>query len=92
MASAMPLSAQPRCFVYVDDFGSEQDNRIRSLGKEIQAQQSELRLMEKMTKDHKYDRDVILARVHRKMAIFQLTIPMASRRVIKMEVSSILLM
>ena len=28
--------------------------------------------MEKMTKDHKYDRDVILARAHRKMAIFQL--------------------
>jgi hypothetical protein len=72
MASAMPLSAQPRCFVYVDDFGSEQDNRIRSLGKEIQAQQSELRLMEKMTKIDKYDRDVILARAHRKMAIFQL--------------------
>jgi len=72
IVSAMPLSAQPRCFVYVDDFGSEQDSRIRSLGKEIQAQQSELRLMEKMTKDHKYDRDVILARAHRKMAIFQL--------------------
>ena len=72
MTSVMPLAAQPRCFSYVDDFGSEQDNRIRSLGKEIQAQQSELRLMEKMTKNYQYDRDVILARAHRKMAIFQL--------------------
>jgi hypothetical protein len=72
LASAMPLAAQPRCFSYVDDFGSEQDNRIRSLGMEIRAQQAELALMNKMTKSYQYDRDVVLARAHRKMAIFQL--------------------
>ena len=72
LALVMPLAAEPRCFSYVDDYGSEQDNRIRSLGKEIRAQQSELRLMEKMTKNYEYDRDVILARAHRRMAIFQL--------------------
>jgi len=72
LASAMPLAAQPRCFSYVDDFGSEQDNRIRSLGMENRAQQAELALMNKMTKSYQYDRDVVLARAHRKMAIFQL--------------------
>ena len=68
LSFVMPLAAQPRCFSYVDDFGAETDNRIRSLGTEIRAQQIELRLMKKKTKNYQYDREVVLAR----MAIFQL--------------------